>query len=76
MSLCGSPHPPPHAGSRRVRFLHLQARGIVRLNTRGRVWAESDGGQRCHAAIRAHVSSRQTLNAVAREARQLAAVIR
>jgi hypothetical protein len=43
--------------------------GIVNLTSRGRVWAEGGDVGHHHAAIRAHVSSRQTLKAVAREIR-------
>ena len=43
--------------------------GIVNLTSHGRAWAEGGDAGRHHAAVRAHVSSRQTLNAVAREVR-------
>ena len=44
-------------------------KGIVNLTSHDHVWAESGGVGCHHAAIRAHVSSCQTLKAVAREIR-------
>ena len=58
-----------------ARALHVtphvaqNVNGIVNLTSHGRAWAEGGDAGRHHAAVRAHVSSRQTLNAVAREVR-------